>query len=161
MKKNKAMLSHLEKLKELRIENTILLKYPEISWIIFPEFVEWDGCVLLRQEEQLSLPEKFNPNQFCPDRTGYEADINHVHLDDYIDEIRSYPYEGLRIGLKIMNIWQLQLKSQFPSKKFILILTFDGEDCTLRFHTFREDALPWIDVKSLNDFNEGVAFLEI
>lgn len=158
---NNAMLSHLEKLKELRMEHTIRLKYPEISWIIFPEFVVWDGCVLLRQEEQLHLPENFKPNQFCPDRTSYEADFNHIHLDDYSDEIRSYPYEGLRIGLKIINIWQLQLKSQFPSQKFILILAFDGEYCTLRFHTFREDTPPWIDVTSLNDFQEGIVYLEI
>lgn len=161
MRKNKAMLFHLKQLEKSRSEGSIYLKYPEISWIIFPDFVKWDGCVLLRQEEKLRLPKKFEPNQFCPDRTCYEANVNHVHLDDYIDEVKNCPYEGLRIGLKILDIWKLKLKSQFPIKKFILILTFDGNDCVLRFHTYRDDTLPWIDASSLNDYKEGVLLLEI
>lgn len=42
---------YIEKLKEMRMVNTILLKYAKISWILFPEFIEWDDCVLLRQDE--------------------------------------------------------------------------------------------------------------
>lgn len=161
LKLNDAMESHLEKLKALKVENAIFLRYPEISWLIFPEFIEWDGCVLLRQEEVIQLPERFKPNPYCPDKTSYEADFNHVHIGDYIEEINRQPYERLRLGLKILNVWQLQLKKQFPSKEFILILSFDGEDCTLRFHTFREDVLPWINVKALNDFKEGIIFLKV
>jgi len=160
MKKNQAMSVHLKRLEKLNTEETILLKYPEISWVIFPEFIEWDGCVLLRQSKKLRLPDKFQPDPFCPDRTSYEASFNHVHLDEYMDEVRKYPYEGLRIGLKILNAWQLHLKNRFPAKKFVLILSFDGNDCVLRFHTCREGS-PWIDTSSLNDYEEGVLVLEI
>lgn len=84
-----------------------------------------------------------------------------MHINDYIEGLESNPYEALRIGLKVMNIWELRLKRQFPSKEFTLILTFDGEDCILRFHTKRKHAVPWIDVKSLDSFKEGIALLEI
>ncbi len=155
------MSNYLHELSKKSTYSSIEMQYPKIREVLFPRFIEWDGCVLLAQNEQLDLPNKFIPTPYCPDKTGFEAGENHIHFSDYLEKVHKNPLEGLRIALEIMDIWTCRLKKKFPETKFLIILSFDGEDAILRFHTMREDEPFWIDITNLDGFSEGIAILEI
>jgi len=55
---------------------------PGLQAIVSRGLSEHDGCWLLTE---LFHPESSTPRSAFPDDTGYEAFINHVHLDDVID----------------------------------------------------------------------------
>ncbi|MCS1350892.1 hypothetical protein [Mechercharimyces sp. CAU 1602] len=86
---NKVMGNYLISLARIEREHSITLYYPKVKQILFPTFIDWDHCVLLKQGDTSDLPKEFRSNRFCPDRTGFEATYNHVHLGDYIDIVTS------------------------------------------------------------------------
>jgi hypothetical protein len=132
-----------------------------IENIIFPTFFEWDGCILLRQERNDALPSQFLPNQFIPDRTAFEAEYNHIHLNDIFDEVFQ-PTQILQLGIKILEVWAAVLYRQFDTKRnFILILSYDGEEIVLRFYTVRENEAQWLDTSSLESYLDGLMVIEI
>lgn len=132
-----------------------------ITGIIFPDFFEWDGCVLLERGSENPLPPQFSPNQFIVDRTAFEADYNHVHLNDFFDE-DFQPSYLLKIGIKILDVWAAFLYKKYNgNRRLILILSFDGEEVVLRFYTARENELQWIDVTAIESYLEGIIVAEI
>lgn len=137
----------------------IKIELPVFEPILFPDFIEWDNCIIFKQSEP-DLPH-FEPNNFCNDRTGYEANTNHIHLSDYVDDFDSFKWEYLRLGINIINLWRDILKSNYPNYKFHLILSYDEEDCILRCHRIREGETPWLDTDSIENFSEGVLVLQI
>lgn len=151
------MLGHIGELEKSGLNEVCVESFA--NHLLAPQFVEWDNCVLLVQDCDMSLPERFIPNHFCPDRTGYEAGFNHVHLNDYIDE--HDPLLVLKFGLEIIRVWRSSLKKQFPEKEFVLVLSFDGEECVLRFYMKRHDSIPWIDIHSLEEYQEGIMVVNI
>lgn len=131
------------------------------EYIIFPKFLEWDGCILLKKERNNEIPTHFTPNQVVPDRTAFEADYNHIHLNDFFDE-EVYPDTILNIGIKIFEVWAAILYKQFNGyRKLILILSYDGEDVVLRFYTLREKEVPWLNLSRLESYFDGLMFVEI
>ncbi|QTH45382.1 hypothetical protein J4772_13795 [Cohnella sp. LGH] len=159
---NKKMQEYLAELDRLLQGETYSIELPGYEYVIFPQFIEWNECVLLENDETDSLPASFKPTTFIPDRTGFEANHNHVHLNDLIEVTEDHPNEVLRIALKIMRLWEAGLYKEFhKTKKLLLILTFDGEDAVLRFHAIRETEPPWLNIESLDSFLEGVLLVEI
>lgn len=139
-----------------------ILELPKYEYIIFPEFIEWDDCILLNGRNVAALPSKFTPNAFIVDKTGFEADFNHVHLSDLLKNSEINPLILLRLSLGIIKIWESALFKQFHgTKKFMLVLSFDGEEAVLRFHTVRETEPTWVNVKHLDSSIDGVMLLEI
>ncbi|WP_072335247.1 MULTISPECIES: hypothetical protein [unclassified Paenibacillus] len=120
------------------------------------EFMEWDGCILVKQNTSSILPEKFIPNQFFQDRTGFEASYNHIHLNDYYEEIaENNPIELLQIAIMTLGQWEKYFKGNFPHKKFSTIISFDGEDCIIRFITERLYEPSWIS-DNIDSYNEAL-----
>jgi len=160
MKTNSKMKQYLDSVKTNEM-NSITIDLTKIENIIFPEFIAWDDCVLLSQEGDSELPSHFSPNQFVPDRTAFEADYNHIHLNDVFDEV-DQPEGLLNIGTKILEIWAAVLYRQYKGhRRFMLILSYDGEEVVLRFYTVRENELPWLNISTLESYLDGLMILEV
>lgn len=104
MKINSKMQKFLDEVVNKEKQSEIKIDFNTAKNIIFPEFFEWEGCVLLRQERNHILPSQFSPNQFIPDRTAFEADYNHVHLNDFFSENFS-PFQVFILATKIIEVW--------------------------------------------------------
>lgn len=160
MKTNTKMKPYLDTLKTDKKHN-FTFDLVSVESIIFPEFLEWDGCVLLSQERNSELPTHFTSNQFVPDRTAFEADYNHIHLTDFFDE-EVHPNAILNIGIKILEVWAAVLYKQFNGDRhFNLILSYDGEEVVLRFYTVRENEVQWLDTSKLESYFDGLMLIEI
>ncbi|NFH70231.1 hypothetical protein FC960_13115 [Clostridium botulinum] len=60
------------------------------------------------------------------DRTEFEASYNEFRIEDYFDWCVGKPMEGLALAIKLSEIWEYKLKSEFLSYKFHIIMGFDG-----------------------------------
>lgn len=90
-----------------------------------------DGCIfaqVLYQHRGNATLEAF------PDETGYECFVNHIHLDDYADDI----VEQLRLALTLMRRikinWRGSKYSKLPAE---FIVSANETCCVLRFHVLR------------------------
>lgn len=79
---------------------------------IWTSFTTWDNCVLLQRNlANEKLPSNFNETYFY-DRTSYEADINHVHLNTFFKQDVK-PVIVLRSALTILDNWESKLKTDY------------------------------------------------
>ncbi|SMG49190.1 hypothetical protein [Paenibacillus aquistagni] len=160
MKTNAKMKQYIDTVKTNSMMNNFTIDFTALESIIFPSFFEWDDCVLLSQLKGSELPTHFSPNQFVTDRTAFEADYNHIHLNDTFGE-GVHPDSILNIGIKILGVWEAILYKQFNGRrKFMLILSYDGEDVILRFYTVRENEVPWLDTSKLELYMDGLMLIE-
>lgn len=137
--------------------------YINIEYISYPIFVEVEECILLKDktEEMEELNMSFI-YELYGDKSGFEASFNHIHItQDTNNNIRN-PIEGLKFAMHILNIWKSKLNTDFPECKFHLLLSFDGETSTLRFHRYREEEGSWIRINDLDGYkNEAILVMEI
>jgi hypothetical protein len=111
-------------------------------------FVEEEQCVFLTQ---LKKDAKVTRIDF-PDRTGYECFVNHIHVEDYLENGGLSPLEMLGRGLALAGEIKERLSRLHGTKHFRIIVTFDGSSCTVRFHSVRPDE-EWVD-KDLSAYKE-------
>lgn len=157
---NSKMQKYLEELKKIEIQYcNCSIDFESIESIIFPTFMEWDDCILLRQKGNSELPPHFSPNQFIVDRTAFEANYNHIHLNEMFD---GEPIQIFRAAIKILDVWAAVLYRQFSAhRNFTLILSYDGEEIVLRFYSTRENESPWLDISSIDSYLDGLMIIEI
>jgi hypothetical protein len=146
--KNKAMIKYLSRSSGYSQSSDI----KKIIDLFCPSFIKKDDCIFLEESIKNSTVSQSD----FQDKTSFEAFINHVHINDYISFMVNNPYEILNISIKVLEAWGYKLKFMYPDINFLLILSFDGEDCTLRFHTYRQDELNWIDIENLDGYSEGI-----
>ncbi|MWC31402.1 hypothetical protein [Paenibacillus sp. MMS18-CY102] len=159
MKTNSKMRKCFDSL--VKTDGNFTIDLTRIESVIFPKFFEWDGCVLLSQERNNELQTHFSPNQFVPDRTAFEADYNHIHLNDIFDE-DVHPDAILNIGIKTLEVWAAVLYKQYNGRRnFVLILSYDGEEVVLRFYTVRQNEVPWLDISKLESYLDGLMLIEM
>jgi hypothetical protein len=119
-------------------------------------FVEADGCVFfaeLKQKAGYLKAETFS------DRTGYECFVNHVHLEDYLENGNLAALVMLGRGLAFAAQLKDRLATLPGKRHFRVIVSFNGSSCTVRFHAIRADE-EWVD-KDLDAYKEeAVAVLE-
>lgn len=53
-------------------------------------------------------------------------------------------YDWLRLGIYILDKWKSALKLKYPQYNSGLVLSFDEDDCVVRFHKKRENEVPWM-----------------
>lgn len=162
MRSNFKMQKYLDELEGTKLQAiNCNIDFTIIESIIFPTFIEWDGCVLLKQIRNVELPIHFTANQFITDRTAFEADYNHVHLNEMFDNVLQ-SNQIFKIATKILDVWAAVLHRQFSTqKKFCLILSYDGEDVVLRFYSVKNGETPWLDIFSIESYVEGLMIVEI
>ena len=158
MFKNQVMESLLNNLSKEKTTSGVISKLLELFW---PEFIEWDECVLLSICNNVNeLPQKFVPNSIIIDRTQYEATNNHIHIVDFIPELENYPIETLLLSLKLLEVWGMKLKSRFPMDKFHLVISYDEFGSVIRFYKVRSNETPWLEIEKLDDFKEEAILVE-
>ncbi|MEK4052154.1 hypothetical protein MHB84_00765 [Paenibacillus sp. FSL F4-0087] len=134
MKTNKAMKNLLDELSQSnKFINSDLLN---------PNFIEWDNCIFI-DTSSLSNTDSIGEIIY-QDRTDLEVSINHYHVDD------------LWTGFKLVSNWEENLKSNYPKREFILILssTIEGEDVVIRFYQSRDNEPEWINLNDLEGYKE-------
>lgn len=119
-------------------------------------FAEAEECVFfsrLRKESQVQRLD-------FPDRTAYECFVNHVHIEDYLENGGLPPLELLGRGLAFAGELAGRLRRLHGTKHFRIIVASDGgPSCTVRFHTVRHEEI-WIG-KSANGLKEeAIAIVE-
>ena len=90
------------------------------------ELTTADGSVLLKNEYDRSDHVKLS---HFPDRTGYEAFVNHVH----------FPFDGERESLfRCLSYASAITRKLAPmeGRRFQIVVSV-GDDCTVRFHEVR------------------------
>lgn len=134
----------------------------ELIDIVWPDFVEVEGCILIKKyiENNTKINIEHIIHQFG-DRTGFEASESHVHMIDISKTFKKHPLEGLRFAKKLLEIWSVKLKIDFPEYEFILILTYHDDDTILRFHRLRESEETWININNIEDFEEGIIIRKV
>jgi hypothetical protein len=117
-------------------------------------FVEDDQCVLLSVKKQ-SVPVQRMDFRDC---TDYECYVNHIHVEDYLENGGLPPLEMLGRGIAFARQVKDRLTQLHGTKHFRIIVAFNGISCTVRFHSVRPDE-EWMD-KDANAKAKAVAILE-
>jgi hypothetical protein len=103
-------------------------------------FVEEDECVFLALLKKAAPVTRLD----FPDRTKYECFVNHIHIEDYLENGGLPPLQMLGRGLAMARELKAQLLRLEGNKHFRIIVAFQGPSCTVRFHTIRLDE-EWVD----------------
>ena len=100
------------------------------SFLFWPEFIEYDGCVILKNHFSIENFENWKTAEYVENYAQIESVLNHIHLldlfgtDEKRDEIN---YEQiLFLGKKLCEIYSAKLKVDFPEKEFIF--NFNGDE---------------------------------
>ena len=118
-------------------------------------FVEEDQCLFLAFLKKDAPVKRLD----FPDCTAYECFVNHIHIEDYLENGGLPPLEMVGRGIALARELKDRLSRLHGGKHFRIIVAFNGATCTVRFHTVRPDQ-EWID-KSVNGHSEeAVAVLE-
>lgn len=118
-------------------------------------FVEEDECVFLARLRQEAPVQRLD----FADRTGYECFVNHVHLEDYLENGGLPPLELLGRGIAFARELLQRLSRLHGTKEFRVIVASDGHTSTVRFHTIRSDQ-QWVSKGTNGLREEALAILE-
>lgn len=87
------------------------------------------------------------------DNTGLECFLNDISIDSYINESVNVLPQGILFAIKLAELFK------GDNKNFKVILSYDMDSCTVRFHQERKGE-SWID-DDINRFQEeGIAIFE-
>jgi hypothetical protein len=116
-----------------------------------PKLVEVDGSILMKTE--LDRATSVMLTDF-PDRTGFEAFVNHVHFP--LDDDR----ESLLKCLTYATNLQGELKAVAAGRRFLIIVSVQNAECVVRFHQVRPNE-SWVS-KNLEGYeDEGILLLPV
>lgn len=100
------------------------IAYAELFW---PEFVEYDGCILLAR--------RLDPANFrqwieatSGDRRAVEAVINHTHIVDLFVryEVEPTREQVVHLGQVLREMWLAKLRAEFPGRA--VVVSFPDEE---------------------------------
>lgn len=117
--------------------------------LIFPEFIEVDGCVFLK--DKFGDPENFikvrhSREGIDYDKEHYECIINRIKLDELFDDkyvcwddADKYAYSIDYLGKVMERSWKRELEYRFKDRKFHVEYYQDiNEGQMIYFHTIRK-----------------------
>jgi len=92
-------------------------------------------------------------SSFPGDPTGFEAFVNHIHLEDIFSGLISPIGEEreilLKIGKSIITVWGDRMAGILGERQVLFYL--GGQDTVaLRFHIDRNDGKSWVDISDSN-----------
>ena len=154
MKSNPQMEALCEEIREEHFDDPRALPQ-KLLQLLNAGFAEEEKCVFLKQLKQ-GAPVK--PADF-PNRTAYECFVNHIHIEEYLENGGLPPLEMLGRGLALARELKSRLAALHGAKHFRIIVAFHGVSCTVRFHTIRPDE-SWVDKDAGALGAEGVAVFE-
>ena len=127
---NAAMRAYLRRVDE----RDVPLLPPALEAVLAPGLtLDGDALVLAIAREKVHPP----PESF-PDLTGYEAFVNHVHIDDHLDGgLASDSSALLTHGLAFTRRLEALLSRE--ARPTELVLSVDEMSASVRFYTWRPD----------------------
>ena len=105
---------------------------PAMEALINDGFDEVNGCVILRRFRRSADATTI---EGCGDETGFEAFVNHIHLEDLLAPSTT-PQILLAQAAEYVRRLATQLSVAYPDRRFQIIVAV-GDSCTVRFHTVR------------------------
>ena len=100
------------------------------SLLLWPEFTEYDGCVILKNRFDIQNFENWKNTEYVKTYAQIESVLNHFHILDLFgtDEKRNeINYEQIVfLGNKLCEIYSAKLKLEYPEKKFTF--NFNGSE---------------------------------
>jgi hypothetical protein len=105
--------------------------YATIFW---PDFVLYDGCVLLCEPDPASYRDWM---AHCGgNKTAVEQVMNHRHIADIFINSEIAPTKELvvHIGRLLKDMWQCRLRRDFPDRLIKVEFYEDGSDDLLQYH---------------------------
>lgn len=156
-KMNKKMEMALNELK--LFENSI--DYTIITEMTKTKFYEIEQCVLIDDGERKCNLDMKKIFEIYGDRIGYEASCNEFRINDYIEDDDNLGIKVLAYALEVMKSWESELKKQFASYTFNILISYDGEYATLRVYKYREEEIEWIDIDDLERFKYEAILVNI
>jgi len=123
--------------------------------------IENNGTFLLKKLED-SVKDPF-PR--FGDLTGYECEVNHVHLEDYIDFSHNKDPEILfRSGVAFVSRLNEKLALTYHNEHFRIILSYSLDEplgCSIRFHKIRTGE-NWIKMEDLEGYkSEAIMVMDV
>ncbi len=118
-------------------------------------FVEEDQCVFLALLKKSAPVKRIDFHN----RTQYECFVNHIHIEEYLENGGLPPLEMLGRGIALARELKAQLSRLYGTKHFRVIVAFQGTTCTVRFHTVRPDE-EWVDKDATHAVPEPIAILD-
>jgi hypothetical protein len=115
---------------------------PELSRVLAEGFVEENGCVLLATEARDSPAAR----TVAQDETGYECFINHLHVKNLAEALEF----ARRLNGALVRTF---------TDGFIVIVSFDGIEATVRFHKHRKGQT-WLNNNLEGYLEEGIAVFD-
>lgn len=106
----------------------------KLSELLAEGFTDLDGAVVFTAMRDTA--ERVTPDNF-PDLTGYECFVNHVHVEDHVDNSISEQPALLKQGIAFALAVESGLCSTFPGKPFKVIVAATTRGCGVRFHSVR------------------------
>lgn len=104
---------------------------PSLLALLALGFVEIEGCVVLAAFESSG---RHTSVARCHDETGYEAFLNHVHVEDLLPE--DPPGEQvLEQAVHYVRRLAADLRAAYPDRSFVVVLGVDEGSANVRFHT--------------------------
>lgn len=155
MKTNPRMEALLTEIRDDKLDDSRALPQKLLA-LLNEGFVEEEGCVFFSRFRKESQVQRLD----FPDCTGYECFVNHVHVEDYLENGGLPPLELLGRGIAFAHELADRLRRLHGTKHFRIIVASDGGvGCTVRFHTLRHEE-EWVG-KSSNGFKEeAIAIME-
>ncbi len=119
-------------------------------------FDEEEQCIFFSRLKKESQVQRLD----FPDCTAYECFVNHIHVEDYLENGGLPPLELLGRGMAFAAQLAARLKSVHGFKHFRIIVASDGgPSCTVRFHTVRREE-EWVGKASNGYREEAIAIME-
>jgi hypothetical protein len=113
-------------------ESTVLLD-ERLALILADGFDEIGDCVVLARFSESVAHVSV---ESCHDATGFEAFINHFHVEDELGLAYDDPVVLLQAGL-FAGLLGASLERTYPADRFLILLTV-SDSCTVRFHKLRQ-----------------------
>lgn len=105
--------------------------------LMFPNFIEIDGCVLLSSNYDEDV---FKEMQLNYDNQMIEKNINHVRIYDVfancVDDVDDLVFE--RIGKLLQFSWSGYLRQKFPDRKIIVTYLNDEQEYSPTLSVYQE-----------------------
>ena len=154
MKTNRQMDVLYDEIREENLDDPNALPQKLLA-LLNAGFVEADQCVFLLALKKVATVERLD----FANRTAYECFVNHIHIEDYLENGGLPPLELLGRGLALARELRQRLSLLHGDKHFRIIVAFPGPTCTVRFHMIRTDE-EWVDKDAAGLGSEAVAILE-
>lgn len=154
MKTNPRMEALYEEIRQEHLDDPTALPQKLIK-LLDEGFVEENGCVFMVRLKKEAPVQRLD----FPDETAYECFVNHVHLEDFLENGGLPPLELLGRAIAFARELLQRLSRLHGTKEFRVIVGSDGTSSTVRFHTVRPDE-EWVSKGHNGLREEALAVLE-